>query len=184
MKVLTPDDIQADVQSEVSVQDYTGQTVIEGVEIKELRYFTDDGGYFLEMSRFKGETMQEFPEFDLQQMNYSQMDPGVVKAWHLHYQQEDIWFIPPSHKMLVILRDCRKDSPTAGKMMRMVLGAGKARLVYIPRGVAHGAANLWDTQAAIIYFVNNQFDPEPDTTDEKRLPWDIFGADIWELIKG
>lgn len=184
MEKLTEKDIAANVQKKVTVQEYSGQIMIEGVEAKDLRYFTDDGGYFLELGRFKDKAMEEFPEFDLQQMNYSQMDPAVVKAWHLHYKQEDIWFVPPSHKMLVILRDCRKDSPTNGVMMRMIMGAGKARLLYIPRGVAHGAANLWDQQAAIIYFVNNQFDPTPSRTDEKRLPWDIFGSDIWELAKG
>ncbi len=182
--VLRKDDIQTDVQPNISVQDYSGQIMIEGVEMKELRYFTDDGGYFLELNRWNQSVMQDFPDFEVKQMNYSQMDPSVVKAWHLHFQQEDIWFIPPTHKLLVILRDCRKDSPTAGALMRLVMGAGKARLLYIPRGVAHGAANLWQQHATIIYFVNNQFDPNPDTTDEKRLPWDAFGKDIWELAKG
>lgn len=181
---LINQDIQEDIHKKTSVQDYSGQTSIEGVQIKELRYFTDDGGHFLELNRWKKGIMQDFPDFDVQQMNYSEMDPGVVKAWHLHYKQEDIWFVPPMHKLLVILRDCRKDSPTVGVMTRMVMGAGKARLVYIPRGVAHGAANLWDKSAAIIYFVNNQFDPNPDNTDEQRLPWDVFGSSIWELVKG
>ena len=149
-----------------------------------FKNFSDDGGYLLELGRWTKQTLNHFPEFDLQQMNYSEIDPGVIKAWHLHYQQDDIWFVPPSHKLLIILRDCRTDAVTKDKMMRLVLGAGKAKLVYIPRGVAHGAANLWAKPAAVIYFVNNQFNPQPEQCDEQRLPWDQFGSELWQLTKG
>jgi dTDP-4-dehydrorhamnose 3,5-epimerase len=66
--------------------------------------------------------------------------------------------------------------------MRLVLGGGKAQLLYVPRGVAHGAANLWAQAASIIYFVNQQFCLEHP--DEGRLPWDLLGKDIWEVAKG
>ncbi|MBI2415375.1 MAG: dTDP-4-dehydrorhamnose 3,5-epimerase family protein [Candidatus Kerfeldbacteria bacterium] len=181
---LTSQDLITDLQSAVTVQDYTGTTMIAGVKIVELKTLIDDGGYFLELQRWTKQAMTDFPEFSLQQMNYSEMDPGVIKAWHLHYQQEDIWFVPPSDKLLVCLRDCRTQSPTAGQLLRLVAGAGKAKLIYIPRGVAHGAANLWKQPAAIIYFVNNQFTPQPDVTDEHRLPWDQFGTSVWELTRG
>ncbi len=184
MKALTPKYIDPKIEKQIFVQDYSGIEPIEGVKKVSLNIFPDDGGYFLELSRWQDKVMQEFPDFELKQMNYSQMNPGVIKAWHFHYQQEDIWFVPPTDKLLVNLRDCRKDSKTNGQLMRLVMGAGRAELLYIPRGVAHGAVNLWNKDAAIIYFVNNQFDPNPDTTDEKRLPWDAFGEEIWELTRG
>jgi len=168
----------------VFTQDYTPKEKIAGVVVQPMPHMVDDGGFFLELGRWQDHVMQTFPEFDLKQLNYSEVDPGVIKAWHLHYHQEDIWFVPPSHKLLVLLRDCREDSKTNGVMMRLTLGAGKGYLVHIPRGVAHGAANLWDKPAAIIYFVNNQFTPDPTSTDEHRLDWDYFGSDIWSLTKG
>jgi dTDP-4-dehydrorhamnose 3,5-epimerase len=66
--------------------------------------------------------------------------------------------------------------------MRVVLGAGPAKLVYIPAGVAHGAANLWQSPAAILYFVSSQFDPADP--DELRLPWDFLGAEFWQVQQG
>jgi len=28
------------------------------------------------------------------------MDPGVIKAFHLHRRQTDVWFVPPGDRML------------------------------------------------------------------------------------
>jgi dTDP-4-dehydrorhamnose 3,5-epimerase len=66
--------------------------------------------------------------------------------------------------------------------MRFVLGAGRAQALYIPRGVAHGLANIWTQPANMIYLVNQLFDPE--NPDEHRLPWDVLGNDFWEIKKG
>lgn len=183
MDPLSQDDLMKELQKDYSKQDYSKKPVIDGVEMKELPLFRDDGGYFVELSRFAKERPTEFPEFSLEQMNFSEMLPGVIKAAHLHLKQEDIWFVPPSDRLLVGLMDCREDSPTNGEKMRIVMGAGRAEVLYIPRGVAHGAANLWDKPAHIIYFVNNQFDPDPENSDEGRLPWDIYGKGFWELSK-
>ncbi|MBI2410439.1 MAG: dTDP-4-dehydrorhamnose 3,5-epimerase family protein [Candidatus Kerfeldbacteria bacterium] len=181
---LRAEDIAPEFRQQIFKQDYSKKPTIDGVRIVDLPSFSDDGGYFLELTRFVTGHPTAFPDFELKQMNYSEMDPGVVKAAHLHFQQEDIWFVPPTQKLLIGLMDCRDTSPTKGMKMRFVMGAKKAKLLYIPRGVAHGAANLWQRPAAIIYFVNNVFDADPEKTDEHRLPWDVFGADFWEIQKG
>lgn len=165
-------------------QDYSPRPQINGVKVVDLKAFTDDGGYFLELARLPQLAEQHFPGFVLQQLNYSEMDPGVIKAWHLHEHQDDIWFVPPSHRLLVALRDVRDGSESKDVTMRLVAGRGKAQLIFIPRGVAHGAANLWQQPAAILYFVNQQFTADPDKNDEYRLPWDQFGAEVWEMTKG
>jgi len=36
----------------------------------------------------------------------------------------------------------------------------------------------------MIYFVDVQFSPDPDQTEEGRLPWDFAGADIWDVSRG
>ena len=101
---------------------------------------------------------------------------------HLHYNQEDVWFIMPYDRLLIGLFDARKDSPTYNQTMRFVMGAGRAQALYIPRGVAHGLANVWQQPANMIYFVNQCFDAKDP--DERRLPWDILGEDFWEIKKG
>lgn len=165
-------------------QDYSPKPSIAGVQIVDLKLSRDDGGYFLELSRFSDHIMQHFPEFNLQQLNLSEMDPGVIKAWHIHHQQDDIWFIPPSHRLLIGLRDIREASATKDVTLRFVAGGGRGQLIFIPRGVAHGAANLWQQPAMVVYLVNQQFNPDPAVSDEFRLPWDYFGADIWQQTKG
>ena len=82
------------------------------------------------------------------------------------------------------LADVRAGSPTEGLVKRIVLGDGNSRLVRIPPGVAHGCKNLRPTdQSVIIYFVDVQFSTD-DSCDEGRLPWDHFGAEVWEVEKG
>jgi len=167
----------------VTRQDYEPQARIEGVEIVDLRVLTDDGGSFLEMARFDDVgNLLSLPGVKPRQMNYSLVMPGAVKAWHLHYKQEDVWFVPPEQRLLLGLYDCRSGSPTEDDSMRVVLGGGRGRLIRIPMGVAHGCANVGTTPASIIYFVTQTFDIED--ADEQRLPWDHFGADFWDMVKG
>src|SRR5262249_22057241 len=115
---------------------------------------------------------------------YSTMMPGAVKAFHLHFTQNELWFVPPECRLVMGLCDVRDKSPTSGVSMRFVMGDGNARFVYIPAGVAHGAANLSQTTGHIIYFMDQQSPPEPDKTDAKRLPWDVLGADFWDMERG
>jgi dTDP-4-dehydrorhamnose 3,5-epimerase len=110
------------------------------------------------------------------------MLPGTIKAFHLHFNQEDVWFVMPYDRLLIGLFDARENSKTYKQSMRFVMGAGRAQILYLPRGVAHGLANIWQQPANMIYFVNQQFDA--NQPDEQRLPWDTLGADFWEIKKG
>src|SRR5882757_9615753 len=144
LKPLSPEAIGQEYEKELSVQDYSKKTVIEGVQLINLNMFVDDGGSLAEIVRFDDNgNLQILPEFKVRQTTFSQMLPGTIKAFHLHYNQEDVWFIMPYDRLLIGLFDCRKDSPTFNKSMRFVLGAGRAQVLYIPRGVAHGLANVW-----------------------------------------
>ena len=78
----------------------------------ELRRFHDDGGSFMELGRLSGGLHADFPGFEVKQINYSEMEPGVIKAFHLHRRQTDVWFVPPADKMLLVLLDVREGSRT------------------------------------------------------------------------
>lgn len=169
--------------NDLSVQDYAKRPTIDGVQIIQLPLFLDDGGALAEIVRLdENGNLQLIPEFKVRQSTFSQMLPGVIKAFHLHYNQEDVWFVMPYDRLLIGLFDARKDSPTYNKNMRFVMGGGRAQILYIPRGVAHGLANIWSQPANMIYFVNQRFDGEHP--DEHRLPWDSLGEDFWQLTKG
>ena len=167
-----------------ALQTYGPAPEIDGVQLVELKRFTDDGGSFMELARLQQGMPAALPGFECRQVNYSEMDPGVIKAFHLHRRQTDVWFVPPDDKMLVVLLDVRAHTKSHGAQRRIVLGDGQSRLLRIPPGVAHGVKNLAFSRGHIIYFVDVQFSPDPDQTEEGRLPWDFAGADIWNVARG
>jgi dTDP-4-dehydrorhamnose 3,5-epimerase len=166
------------------VQDYSPRPRIEGVEIVELKRFNDDGGAMTELGRLDGGAHKQLPGFQVRQVNFSTLDALVIKAFHLHRRQTDVWYVPPSDKLLVVLADVRKGSKSEGQVWRLVLGDGNSRLLRIPPGVAHGCRNLRPTASAtIVYFVDVQFSTGDDC-DEGRLPWDHFGEGVWDVERG
>jgi dTDP-4-dehydrorhamnose 3,5-epimerase len=168
----------------LSLQSYAPEPEIEGVQLVELQRFTDDGGSFLELGRLQQGLVADLPGFECRQINYSELDPGTIKAFHLHRRQTDVWFVPPDDKMLVVMIDVRAGSKSRDAQRRVILGDGRARLLRIPPGVAHGVRNLAPARGRIIYLVDFQFSPDPEQTEEGRLPWDFAGAGIWDVTRG
>ena len=173
-----------DIEKKLSKQCYGSAPKIEGVRFIDLKEFVDDGGSFLELGRFVKGTHTAIPDFEAKQINYSRVLSGVIKATHIHKNQEDVWFVPPHDRLLVGLQDLREKSKTKGVTMRFVLGGGKSQLLIIPAGVAHGLANPWQAPATVIYFVNQHFSADEKVCDEYRLPPDFFGKDFWEIKRG
>lgn len=175
--------IQKHYLDHVTTQQYGKQSSIFGVERVALKLQTDDGGNFCEIARLEQGMQQGLAApFEVKQISFSVLLPGVVKAFHLHYKQDDIWYVPFSHRLLVNLHDVREDSPTFDMHERLILGGGTNQLLRIPAGVAHGAKNAYSKPMFLFYGTSQQFSAE--APDEQRLPWDQFGADIWELAKG
>jgi len=98
---------------------------------------------------------------------------GIVKAWHYHKLQTDIWFCPWG-KIKVGLFDARSDSPTKGTANSLILGGGNNVTLAIPPGVYHGYVALSD-EAMLINTTNKPYNPD----DEFRAPWNDprFGFD-------
>lgn len=168
-----------EVAATVTTQDYTPAPKIDGVEWVDLKEFADCGGSFMELLRITDGKSEVKADFIPRQISYSVVQPGSIKAFHLHYRQNEFWFIPPSQRVLMGLYDVRNDSPSKGVSMRFMMGAHKPRLLYIPAGVAHGAANLGMTETTTIYVTDQQF--TMDNLDEQRLPWDTLGEDFWKI---
>jgi dTDP-4-dehydrorhamnose 3,5-epimerase len=176
--------INSRAKDSFSYQDYSPAERIDGVEVVDLARFHDDGGAITELGRLTAGIHGQLEGFEVKQLNYSEVEPEAVKAYHLHHRQTDVWYVPPHDKLLLVLHDCRQGSSTEGVTMRFVLGDGRNRLVRIPPGVAHGTKNLATEVGRIIYMVDVVFSVEPDECDEGRLPWDFLGAEIWDVIKG
>lgn len=136
--------------------------MIQGVACKPLKALSDDRGSFMEVVR---EDDPFFTRFG--QSNFSITYPGVVKAWHWHRRQDDLWFVV-SGMAQVGLHDLRDDSPSRGQTQVLYLGDFNRTLLYIPHGVAHGYRVLGPQPMALIYYTTHTYDPE----DELRLAWD------------
>lgn len=178
--MLSKQDIDGKVRGKLFVQDYSKKPAIDGVKIVEIRNMVGEDGDFSELLRLSNGEIEGFPGFHLAQINRSNMLPNAIKAWHLHYKQDEIQTVNPSDHLIVGLWDTRDKSSTKGVSMKLVLGGGKSHLVFIPKGVAHGYMNVSRKPATILYFVDQQF--TMDDPDELRLPWDSL-KDFWELSK-
>ncbi len=182
MNTLEKPDIAKEYQPFIATQNYAPKPKIEGVILKEIRNMTSEDGDFSEILRIdeKGD-IEGFEGFRIRQINRSKMLPGNIKAWHLHYKQDEIQTVNPEDHLIVGLWDVREDSKTKGISVKYILGGGKAHLLYIPKGVAHGYTNVSKKAATILYFVSEQFSLE--NPDEQRLPWDSLGKEFWETQK-
>lgn len=176
-KALTKDDIDEKAQGKLYTQDYTAKPTIEGVKIIPVRNFVSEDGDFSEIIRMGNGEIEGMEGFLVKQVNRSRLLPGAIKGWHLHFGQDDIWYLPPSDSLLVGLWDLRKNSKSNGTSIKISLGGGQSSLLFIPRGVAHGMTNVSGEPIDLFYFVNQQFDV--NNPDEKRVPWDSLGADFW-----
>jgi len=177
-------DISPDAKRAFQLQAYGPAVTIEGVALVMLARHADDGGSLTELARLTDGRADGLADFTVRQVNYSELAPGTIKAFHLHVRQTDIWYVPPGDRMLVVLLDTRHGSRTEGARMRLVLGDGASRLLRIPPGVAHGVRNLGPAPGRVIYFTDLHFSVEPSSCDEGRLPWDFAGADVWEVTRG
>jgi dTDP-4-dehydrorhamnose 3,5-epimerase len=181
---LRPDDL-IDTARDLTRQSYAPRPPIAGVALGEVPVFRSPDGLFAEIARLdEARQADGFPGFCPVQWNWSLLEPGAVKAWHLHLNQEDLWIIPPDAALLVGLVDLRRASSTAGHTQRLTLGSGRCHRLLIPRGVAHGVANLGPRRQTMLYAVNQFFTADPDGTDEWRLPWDRFGESFWAMSTG
>jgi dTDP-4-dehydrorhamnose 3,5-epimerase len=137
--------------------------VIEGVKVKKLIRHPDDRGFFQEILRDDDGLLERFG-----QASMSKTYPGVIKAFHYHERQDDLWFFPAGNAQ-VVLYDLREDSPTYRETNVFYMGEDYPILLLIPKVVAHGYRTLGERPAIIVYFTTEHYDAM--NPDEKRIPY-------------
>lgn len=138
--------------------------MIEGVCLKRLAVHPDDRGILMEVLR------ADDPGFaPVKQTTYTEAYPGVIKAFHWHRRQIDIWFFS-SGMAQVVLFDLRPESPTHRQTNVFIMGERAPVVLTIPAGVAHGYRVLGDRPAGLFYHTSEAYDPE--NADEERMPHD------------
>jgi dTDP-4-dehydrorhamnose 3,5-epimerase len=136
-------------------------TRIAGVYSVRLQRHGDDRGFFYES--FRRTWVPDIGE--MVQGNFSFSKAGVLRGLHYHHKQADLWFCPLGH-IRAGLYDLRTSSPTRGNAETYELGAAEARVLYIPRGVAHGFYAVEDSYLS--YLVDQYY----DGSDELGVKWD------------
>lgn len=138
--------------------------MIAGVRVKRLTVHADDRGTLVEVLR------DDDPLFaTIRQTTYTEAYPGVIKAFHLHRRQTDIWFFAAGMAQ-VVLHDLREESPTRGETDVFYMGERNPMVLAIPAGVAHGYRVLGTRPACLFYHTTEHYDPA--APDEERLPYD------------
>lgn len=111
------------------------------------RVFKDDRGIFIET--FKLETFEQLSgkKVDFVQDNQSHSTKGVLRG--LHFQKGSFaqakLVRAVQGRVLDVVVDMRKDSPSFGKYFSIVLDDVKHQQLFVPRGFAHGFITLSET---------------------------------------
>lgn len=137
---------------------------IHDVVIKPLVTHADDRGYFREILRDDDNLLRRFG-----QTSITKTYPGVVKAFHWHHRQDDLWYVADGMAR-VVLYDRRPGSPTFGQTQVIYAGEDNPVLILIPAGIAHGYQVLGTKPVLLFYHTTesyNRADP-----DEQRIPFD------------
>ena len=139
------------------------RTEIPDVVVIEPTVHGDSRGYFVET--FRQDKLEEFLGYKINfcQDNESKSSKGVLRG--LHYQ------LPPhaqtklvrviQGRVLDVAVDIRRNSPTFGKYVAVLLSAEDKKQLLVPRGFAHGFVVLED-DTVFAYKVDNYYSPQCD----------------------
>jgi len=150
--------------------------MIHGVQVRSYDVWPDDRGYFLEVVRIKQGLAADFP-VDSTQVSSALSYAGIIKAFHFHLEQTDLW-VPMMGMFQVVLVDLRPSSPTYGVKNTLYTGALKPWQILVPPGVGHGYKVIGPEPGVLVYVTNKIYNPK----DEGRIAYnDSSIAYDWEL---
>jgi dTDP-4-dehydrorhamnose 3,5-epimerase len=135
------------------------ETELEGVKIIQPRVFPDERGFFMETFNVTDAANAGLPTVYVQD-NHSLSSRGVLRGLHYqHPQWQGKLVRAASGEIFDVAVDIRKESPTYGEWLGVILSAENKRQLYVPEGFAHGFVVLSAT-ADLIYKCTALFDPE------------------------
>ena len=139
-----------------------GDQTIEGVKVKALRAIADERGWLMEILR--ADESELFTKFG--QVYVSATYPGVIKAWHYHRKQIDM-FACIAGMVKLVLVDTRVGSPTEGTVNEFFMGVHTPLLVQVPNLVYHGWKCISAEPSLVVNIPTEVY--QRDEPDEYRL---------------
>jgi len=142
------------------------ETAIPGVIVVAPKRFGDARGFFVELYRAERYAAAGI-ERPFVQDNFSRSARGVLRGLHLQNPNPQGKLISViSGRVLDVVVDVRRGSPTFGKHVAVELCGENSRQLFAPRGVAHGFVVLSE-QADVLYKCDSVYSP----ADEIVLAW-------------
>jgi dTDP-4-dehydrorhamnose 3,5-epimerase len=156
------------------------ETDLEDAYIIELEKLEDERGFFTRIwdkKIFKDRGLNS----DLVQMSFSySKQKGTLRGMHFQktpFDEEKIVRCMKG-KIFDVIIDLRKESKTYKKWISFELDSNDLKMIYIPKGFAHGFQTLED-DTEVFYQMSNWFSPEHAT----GIRWDDSGFNIKWPIK-
>ena len=132
-------------------------TELKDCYILQPKRFGDERGYFESVTR---KDLQDLGFNEIYQVSNSLSGKGIVRG--LHYQKDPYCQAKAvrCHRGAVVdvVTDLRLDSETYGKSTAVLLTPENGRMLYVPRGFAHGFISLKD-DTLFEYYVDNEYMP-------------------------
>jgi dTDP-4-dehydrorhamnose 3,5-epimerase len=122
---------------------------LPGLKLIELKIYKDDRGFFTE--RYVQERFKEFGlPGNFVQDNHSRSKPGVIRGLHYQTNSAQGKLVGAIRgRILDVVVDIRKSSPTFGKWEAVELSDENGRLLWVPAGFAHGFCVLGNEDADV-----------------------------------
>ena len=117
--------------------------MIEGVKITKLKQLVDERGKIMHMLRNDSPIFDKFGE-----IYFSTINPGYIKAWHLH-KEATLNYVCIKGKVNLVLYDDRNKSKSAGVYQNFLLSPNHYLLITIPPYIWNGFKGL-DSSESII----------------------------------
>ncbi|QPJ64092.1 MAG: dTDP-4-dehydrorhamnose 3,5-epimerase [Candidatus Nitrohelix vancouverensis] len=132
---------------------------LHGGAVEPLKIIEDDRGAVLHMLRQDSDQFTKFGE-----IYFSEVNPGVVKAWKRHRKMTQL-FAAPRGTLHLALYDARENSPTYKELREYELGRpDHYQLIKIPPGVWYGFENTGQEKALIANCADMPHDPQESET--------------------
>jgi len=153
-------------------------TALPDVLILEPNVHEDERGLFFESYNQKRFEDAAGRKIQFVQDNHARSVKRVLRGLHYQVKQPQGKLIRVVHgEIFDVAVDLRRDTPTFGKWVGIVLSAENKKQVWVPEGFAHGYLVLSDS-AEMLYKVTEYYAPEY----ERSLLWDDPSVGIaWPL---
>lgn len=162
--------------------------MMTGLVVIEPKIYSDERGFFYEFFN-KQQLLKYGIDEEFVQGNHSKSSFGVLRGLHFQKQQAQGKLIRVlKGEILDVVVDLRKGSETFGKYFKIILSENNRKMLFVPKGFAHGFLTLQD-DTEIEYLCTDFYAPAFDlgvlwNDKDLNIDWELekYGLKVKDLI--